>query len=410
MAAKRFYGWRVVAAALVLAIFGWGFGFYGPPFFLHAVRESRGWSVALVSSAVTLQFLFGAFIVANLPTIYRRHGIARVTQAAATALALGTLGWAFAESPWHLFVAALLSGAGWAAMSSAAMNAIVSPWFVRQRPMALSMAYNGASIGGIVLSPLWAFAIATFGFPAAAVTISAVMIVTVWLLAARVFARSPESMGLAPDGEAADAPSPPDLHEARSLPGALLWRDRRFRTLAAAMALGLFAQLGLVTHLYAQLVPALGERGAGLAMGFATVAAILARSFVGWMIGPTTDRRLVACVCYAVQIAGLVAFILAGNRDVMLILVGIALFGSGIGNATSLSPLIAQSEFARDEVARVVSLIVAIAQTTYAFAPAAFGLILAVTPTADGRAPLYYGAAALMQGLAIAAMLAGRRR
>jgi hypothetical protein len=26
-----FYGWRVVAAAFVLAVFGWGLGFYGPP-------------------------------------------------------------------------------------------------------------------------------------------------------------------------------------------------------------------------------------------------------------------------------------------------------------------------------------------------------------------------------------------
>ncbi|MBL8702075.1 MAG: MFS transporter [Alphaproteobacteria bacterium] len=409
MAAKHFYGWRVVAAALVLAVFGWGFGFYGPPFFLHAVRESRGWPVALVSAAVTLHFLFGAFVVANLPAIHRRHGIARVTQAAAVSLALGTLGWASAVAPWQIFGAALLSGAGWAAMSSAALNAIVAPWFVRQRPMALSMAYNGASVGGIVMSPLWAFAIASIGFPAAALAIGAVMLATVWLLATRIFAHTPQSMGLAPDGDPPGVTASSAGAEARALPGALLWRDRRFRTLAAGMALGLFAQLGLVTHLYALLVPALGARGAGLAMGLATIAAILARSFVGWVMTPATDRRLVACVCYAVQIAGLAALLAAGNRDVSLMLAGIVLFGSGIGNATSLPPLIAQSEFARDEVARVVSLIVAIAQSAYAFAPAAFGLILAAAPYAGGT-PLYFGAAALIQGLAIVALLAGRRR
>ena len=36
---RNFYGWRVVGAAFVLAIFGWGLGFYGPPVYLHAVRE-----------------------------------------------------------------------------------------------------------------------------------------------------------------------------------------------------------------------------------------------------------------------------------------------------------------------------------------------------------------------------------
>jgi hypothetical protein len=39
---KTFYGWRVVGAAFVLAVFGWGLGFYGPPVYLHAVRETRG--------------------------------------------------------------------------------------------------------------------------------------------------------------------------------------------------------------------------------------------------------------------------------------------------------------------------------------------------------------------------------
>ena len=37
-----FYGWRVVAAAFVLAVCGWGMGFYGPPVYLHAVHAARG--------------------------------------------------------------------------------------------------------------------------------------------------------------------------------------------------------------------------------------------------------------------------------------------------------------------------------------------------------------------------------
>jgi len=34
----RFYGWRVVGAAFVLAIFGLGMGFHGPAIYLHAVH------------------------------------------------------------------------------------------------------------------------------------------------------------------------------------------------------------------------------------------------------------------------------------------------------------------------------------------------------------------------------------
>ena len=77
-----FYGWRVVGAAFLLAVFGWGIGFYGPPVYLHAVREARGFSLPVVSAAVTVHFLFGAFVVANLPKLYRRFGVAAITKAA----------------------------------------------------------------------------------------------------------------------------------------------------------------------------------------------------------------------------------------------------------------------------------------------------------------------------------------
>ena len=142
----RFYGWRVVHAAFVLGVFGWGVGFYGPPIFLSVIRESRGWPVVLISLAISLHFLAGAITGANLPALHHRVGAAMVTKAGALLMATGVIGWATAASPWQLFVAAGLSGAGWGTMSAAALNAIVSPWFVRARPAALAMASTvGAS-------------------------------------------------------------------------------------------------------------------------------------------------------------------------------------------------------------------------------------------------------------------------
>jgi hypothetical protein len=58
-----------------------------------------------------------------------------------------------------------------------------------------------------------------------------------------------------------------------------------------------------------------------------------------------------------------------------------------------------------------VSLILAIAQAAYAFAPAAFGLIREFAPAANAGATLpFFAAAALVQALAIGAFLAGRGR
>jgi uncharacterized membrane protein len=406
----RFYGWRVVAAAFVLAIFGWGMGFYGPPVYLHAVQEARGWPLALVSAAVTVHFLVGAVVIANLPALYRRFGLPAVTKAGAVALALGVFGWAIAASPWQLFAATLLSGAGWVAMGAAAVNAIVAPWFVRARPAALAMAYNGASIGGVIFSPLWVAAIGIAGFPLASAAIGAAMMLTMWILAAKIFSRTPQLMGLAPDGDAAGASAVSVTSPAaRPLPGRSLWRSFTFLTLATGTALGLFAQIGLIAHLFSLLVPALGAQLAGLAMGGATASAIAGRTLAGWLMPVGADRRLVACASYGVQIAGSLILIAAAGQSVALLILGVILFGAGIGNATSLPPTIAQTEFVKEDVARVVALVVAIGQASYAIAPAFFGLIRDYAPSTEpGAAPLFFIVAAIIQLLAVGAMLLGR--
>jgi MFS family permease len=401
---KRFYGWCVVWGAFLLAAFGWGLGFYGPPVFLQAVRETRGWSVSLISSAVTFHFLVGALVVARLPALYRRFGLPAVTKGGVVLLSLGIVGWSMAASPWQLFAAAVLTGMGWVAMGAAAINAIVAPWFVRQRPIALAMAYNGASIGGVVFSPLWVAAIGAAGFPVAAAVTGAIAVIVVFTLSRVFFSQTPRMIGVEPDGDAAPpvvAAAPPRRRPAN------LWRDWKFVTLAAGMALGLFAQIGLIAHLFSLLVPALGSQKAGLVMGLATACAIGGRTLVGWLMPQGADRRIVACLSYGVQIAGSLAFMLSAGASVPLLVLGVILFGTGIGNATSLPPLIAQADFNREDAERVVPLIVAIGQGSYAFAPAAFGLIRDLA--AHESATTLFAAAAFVQLLAVAALLGGRR-
>lgn len=404
-AARPFFGWHVVAATFLLAVFGWGVGFYGPPVFLYAVVARTGWPVAMVSSAVTVHFLIGAGVVANLPRLYRRFGVPVVTVSGAALLAVGIVGWALAAQPWQLFLAALASGAGWVAMGAAAVNALIAPWFSQRRPAALGMAYNGASLGGVIFSPLWIALIAGIGFAPATLIIGGVMVVAMAVLSVLVFRHTPESLGQNPDG--AERPHPQTVQAAAPARRSFL-RDRKFLTLAAGMMLGLFAQIGLLAHLFSLLVPVLGEGLTGFAMGGATLAAILGRSLVGWMMPASADRRLVASASYGVQVIGSLLFILAAGDAGLWLILGIALFGLGIGNATSLPPLIAQQEFSPAETARVVPLIVAIGQAGYAFAPAAFGLLrTGGVEDAAGSATLFLCAGAI-QLVAIGCLLLGR--
>ena len=145
---------------------------------------------------------------------------------------------------------------------------------------------------------------------------------------------------------------------------------------------------------------------AGLVMGIGTGAGMGGRMLVGALMPVNADRRIVASLSYAVQSAGAVVLIAAAGTSVPLLLLGVMLFGVGIGNVTSMPPLIAQTEFVKDDVPRVVALSVAIGQATYAFAPAVFGLVR----EASANPAYVFAVAGLIQALGIVALLVGRRR
>jgi hypothetical protein len=112
---------------------------------------------------------------------------------------------------------------------------MIARWFERDLPKALSLAFNGASVGGVVFAPLWVALIWQIGFPMAALAVGIAMTGTIGLLSARFLRDGPADMGLAPDGRSGPAVAP---KETAKVSRAELLRDRRFATISAAFALG----------------------------------------------------------------------------------------------------------------------------------------------------------------------------
>jgi MFS family permease len=293
-----------------------------------------------------------------------------------------------------------LTGAGWAVTSGAAINAMIARWFNRERPKALSVAFNGASIGGVVFAPLWTTLIAHFGFSHAASIIAVTMLIVIWPLASLFLRSGPDALGLSPDGEV--PASGPRQAAAPTLTRGRLLRDGRFVTISAAFALALFAQIGLFAHLIARLAPDFGATGAAMAVSLTTACAVAGRTLLGWFLGEH-DRRKVAAVNFALQAAG-VTLLCLGSGFVAPV-AGCVLFGLGVGNLISLPPLIAQEEFEPAAVSTVVVLITALNQAVFAFAPAIFGVLKEIT---NGYA-VPFAIAACLQILAVIAIMSCRR-
>jgi predicted MFS family arabinose efflux permease len=398
MVANRFFGWSVAWSAFTIAVFAWGIGFYGPSVFLQSLHESRGWPISQISMAITAHFLVSAIVIACLPEIHRRLGLAKATFLGAVITAAGLILWSNSREPWQLFAAAIPSGAGWALTSGAALNAMVAKWFDRDRPMAIALAFNGASVGGVLFMPMWVYLIRSIGFPAAALLVGGCMVAVVAYLCVSFLAKSPDDMGLAPDGDASH-PAARKPTPRRTRPEIV--RSSRFITISAAFSLGLFAQIGLLAHLVARLTPEVGVEHAGLLVSLATICAVIGRFVAGKWIGEH-DRRFAAAINFAVQIGGVLLLIFSSGW--LWLAFGCVLFGLGIGNLTSFPPLIVQKEFDREDVVTAVALIIAINQGVFAFAPAIIGALRDTTASYQ----LPFALIALVQLLAAVIILLGR--
>jgi MFS family permease len=370
-----YHGWLVVAAAFLVALYGFGLGFYGPGIYLVALKALHGWPIRELSSAITTYYVLGATLLFFwVGSLFDRHGARKVVVVGTVAMACGVMLLALVTRPWHVYAAFAVMSVGWATMSGAAINIIVAPWFDRRRGLAVSWALNGASAGGIIIAPLLTFLTARFGFAFAISAVSASMLATlipVAMVALRP-RRADESdpVERAADPSKAPQSSPGSAAKASDFRLTTLLRSRVFISISVPFALGLTAQVGFLTHQIEFLSPTIGTVAAGWTVSLTTFAAVLGRIVTGY-IADRFDRRAVACVNFIVQILGM-AILATATAPAMLYL-GCALFGLGIGNTTSLPGLLVQQEFPNQHFARIVSLVVAINQFSFAFGPSLLG-------------------------------------
>ena len=367
--ARPYFGWYVVFAAFCVALFGWGFGFYGLAVYLVELRALRGWSAGLIGSAATLYYLAGALLLAFYDSALARVGQRGTLLIGVAAMAAGVSSLPFVDTPWQLVGAYLVMAVGWSAMSLTAVTALVAPWFDRDRGLAMSLALNGASCGGIVLAPGMMWLTSEYGFGAAVGVCVMLMLAVLVPVAFLVVGRMPRE----PAGRGEPAPPPALRRPAGANPTRReLLGSGAFWTVAAPFALGLMAQVGFITHQVAFLEPQLGAAGAGLALALTTIAAVAGRVALGAVIDRLEPRATTAA-CLVSQAAALLAMTWTDSASALY--TASVVFGLSVGNLITLPALIVQREFPAAVFVVTVALIAATCQVVYAFGPALLGLL-----------------------------------
>jgi MFS family permease len=350
-----------------MALFLFGFGLYGHGLYLAELQRLRGWPAALISGAITLSFLLSNILAIFTGELIARLGIKRLIILGIAGLAASTILLAVAREPWQLYLAFILMSLGWAGMGTVVIATIVSVWFVRRRGLALSLAFNGASFGGVVVAPVLVLLVDAIGFPAAMLTATAIMIVIVAPVVLLWTGPGPET-GIKPASHAVSDAQFPDPPMSR----ALAVRRLAFWTVTIPFALGLLAQVGFIVHQITLLEPRLGRTGAGFAVALTTSMAVVGRLCLG-MVADRLDPRWLTTASFVSQALALAIITQTGNVPVLLACC--AVFGFSIGNLITLPPLIIHREFEASAFTVVLGLSTAISGIACSFGPALVGLV-----------------------------------
>jgi predicted MFS family arabinose efflux permease len=360
----RYEGWRIVAVCFLVATFGWAFGFYGQSVYLAELHRLHGWPTSLISAATTFFYLFGALLVIFVSETIRSFGPRNCLAAGTIAMAVAVIVMGQVRSPWQLYLADILLAVGWAGTSLATISTTLGLWFDQKRGMAISLALNGASFGGVAGVPLLVFAIGQLGFAAAMIVAAAVMVVLV-IPVVMIFVGPPPSKSGSTLSAIGDVATSAQIR-ARAL------RDVSFLSVSIAFALVLFAQVGFVVHLISFLDPVIGRANATVAISLLTAMAVAGRVLFSTVID-RLNQRLASALSFASQALALLVII--NFRNDVILIAACAMFGFSVGNLITLPSLIVQREFDPRSFGVLVSLLTAITQITYAFGPGVIGAL-----------------------------------
>jgi predicted MFS family arabinose efflux permease len=390
----RYDGWRIVFVCFLLATFGWGLGFYGQSVYVAELHRLHGWPASLISGGTTFFYLSGAALVAFVSEAIRSFGPRNCMIAGTFAMAAAAVSIGLVREPWQLYAANAVLAFGWAGTSLSIITNTLALWFDSKRGMAISLALNGASFGGIVGVPLLVAAIGHFGFSGAMIA-AAIVLVVLMVPVILLFVGQPPAHASTSAVAAADAPSPTQIR-------ARAFRDISFLSVSIAFALVLFAQVGFIVHLISFLDAVIGRERAAVAVALLTAMAVVGRVLFSTVIDKL-NQRLASSISFVSQAVALVVIVNVHN-DVVLI-AACALFGFSVGNLITLPSLIVQREFDPRAFGVLVSLITAINQITYAFGPGVIGLLR----DASGSYSLpFYGCVGLELIAAVLIMIRGK--
>jgi sugar phosphate permease len=323
--AGLFYGWRMVAVGCAFRMLGGGFHLYGFTIFFLPITQELGLSRAATSLVFSLARAEGAIEGPVAGYLIDRLGprpmmLAGVLLSGVGYMLLATVNSYYGLLAVYLGVISLSFSAGF--MHSPMV--LANTWFIRRRALAMTLISSAIGIGGTIITPALAFSVQTWGWRQGAFLAGLGLILTGVPLALLV-QRSPESMGLLPDGAlpahaSADASPTHDPHVGNAkAQEADFTLSQAMRTWAFwMMILATTTRVAVYNSITVHFVPIMvwkgvSEQRAAAMLAIMALMSLPSHLLVGWIADHVSKPRLMAA-CMAIG-ATAVLFLAYGESE-----------------------------------------------------------------------------------------------
>jgi sugar phosphate permease len=312
-----FYGWRMVAAGCAMRMLGGGFHLYGFTIFFLPITNELGLSRAATSLVFSLARAEGAIEGPLAGYLIDRFGPRPMMLAGVLLSGIGYMLLATVNS-YYTFLAVYL-GVISLSFSAGFMHSpmvLANTWFIRRRALAMTLISSAIGIGGTLITPLMAYSVQAWGWRYGAF-IAGVGLILAGVPVALFVKRSPESMGLYPDGVAPQSKNAGELSSAhidhrshRSSAETDFSLRQAMRTSAFWMLiLATTTRVGVFNAITVHFVPIMVWKGASEARAAAMLAAMALMSLpshllVGW-IADYLYKPFLMAICMVIGAAAL---------------------------------------------------------------------------------------------------------
>jgi MFS transporter, OFA family, oxalate/formate antiporter len=304
---------------------GGGFHLYGFTIFFLPITQELGLSRAATSLVFSLARAEGAIEGPLAGYLIDRFGPRPMMLAGVILSGLGYMLLAGIES-YYGFLAVYL-GVISLSFSAGFMHSpmvLANTWFIRRRALAMTLVSSAIGIGGTIITPLLAFSVQTWGWRQGAF-LGGLGLILIGVPLALLVQRSPESMGLLPDG-ALPVQTSVDTSKSRDPYGGNVKTQEADFTLRQAMRTWAFWMIVLATttrvavynSLTVHFVPIMvwkgvSEQRAAAMLAIMALMSLPSHLLVGWIADHVSKPRLMGA-CMAIGAASLL-FLAYGESE-----------------------------------------------------------------------------------------------